>query len=97
MPERLAPDSGVQHGPVGAVLTIFLNERWITCCMCGEEADHTLPEWRRCVPIWNGDPTSSKATQVDGYLPVCMICYGSWDRWDNGLSAKATAAAVEEA
>lgn len=80
--------------PADTVLRIFLNERWVTCCMCGEEADHTEPSDRRCVPIWNGEPTSSKATRVDGYGPVCGSCYCTWDQWDDGLLASTSTVVV---
>lgn len=68
---------------VGPVFTVYLQERWVTCCMCGEETDHTEPADRRCVPIWNGDPTTSNATEVDGYMPACARCYLRWDSWDD--------------
>jgi len=70
---------------VGPVLTIYLLDRWVTCCMCGEDTDHSEPVDRRCVPIWNGEPTTSTETVVDGYKPVCARCYLRWDSWDDRM------------
>lgn len=65
-----------------AISFIHLNERWVTCCMCGEETDHTEPADRRAVPIWNGEPTTSEAAEKDGYRATCARCYLRWDEWD---------------
>lgn len=64
-------------------ITIHLQERWVTCFMCGEDADHTEAADRYSVPIWNGGPTKSRATAVDGYMHACPRCYLRWDQWDN--------------
>ena len=71
-------------------LTIRIEERWITCCMCGEESDHTEPADRRGVPIWNGAPTTSNAAEVDGYMPTCARCYLRWDSWDDRMRSNAS-------
>lgn len=73
----------------GPVLTVYLQERWITCGMCSSETDHTEPVDRLCVPIWNGEPTTSNATKVDGYKSVCSPCYLRWNAWDNQELSKA--------
>lgn len=76
------------------MLTIYLNQRWVTCCMCGEETDQTEAADRRCVPIWNGDPTTSDAKTVDGYRATCAPCYLRWDSWDDVKRATLAGAAA---
>lgn len=71
------------------MLTIYLTQRWVTCGICGEEADHTHPADRKCVPIWNGEPTTSDAEAVDGYRATCARCYLRWDSWDDKQRAAA--------
>ena len=49
----------------------------ITCGVCGNEDDHSHPSDRRCIPFYNGAPTSS-ISEHDCYRFVCARCYLRW-------------------
>lgn len=64
------------------------SEHEIACGVCGSTDDHSRPDDRKAIPIFNGEPTTSDV-ECDGYRAVCATCYQRWITWDKQmLSAK---------
>ena len=69
-----------------------MNElRWVDCGVCEAEVVHEHPDDRKCIPFYNGEPTTSIA-EHDCYRFACAKCYQRWvamdDRAVQNLSRK---------